>query len=253
MMRSLAMLCVLLPLNLAADSLWLQAAGSSGSATGSRFGASRTLDAFGLKGASVGVTHSRVEDSWWTVLDAGLSHRWSDSLIVSGKAEVGPGQFDGGNSSYRKLNVAAMWLVSERWSLDVSESYINVDATIGHVLGASLTRYVGDYHFSLHAVGSVGSAIDNSQLGASFRRNGRYPVFGGVYAGETSDPATLRQLGDSANASGVKLRQAYAGISVPLGEYTLMAVADFLRADDARRQELSLVLTIPLGNRGAGQ
>lgn len=253
-MRGLIFLAgALLPLGSFADNLWLEAAASDGSANGTRIAASRTLGSFGLNGVSVGMKHNRVAESWWTLLDVGMNRRLSEKIIVSGDVQIGPGQLDDVNFSYRKIKVAGTWLVSPKWSAEFSDSYVNVDTTIGHVLATSLTRYQANYNVTLHLSTSAGSAIDNRQMGASFRWNRQYSVIGGVFAGETSNPVTLRQVGGLAGNDSVQLRQAYVGVTIPIGRYSLLGVVDVLRLGDAERRELSLVLTVPLGTNGAGR
>ena len=76
-------------------------------------------------------------------------------------------------------------------------------------------------------------------------------MLGGIYVGETSNTATLSEVGASTAGVAVKLREAYLGAGIPIGDYTLTTVLDYLRLDDFDRYEVSLVLKIPLG-RGQG-
>lgn len=248
-MRSLALIAFsLLPALAHADDLWLSASAAEGSSDGSRFAASRTLDSFGLKGSLAGISHSRIGDSWWTLLEGSLNRRLGDSAVISGSVFAGPGQIDGRNFTTRKLVVGGTWLIDKTWSADLSDTYINVDDTIGHVVSASLSyaRPTGS-SLAFNAISSVGSGLDTRQFGLRFRVAAERSWFGGVYVGETGSPATLGEFGVSVGGV-VDVRQAYVGLSLPFGRYTLMGTFDHLRLDSRVRNELTVVLRVPLGN-----
>jgi hypothetical protein len=246
-----AALC-LLPAMAAADDLWLSGGLSQGPANGNRVAVTRTLGNFGLDGVRAGVSHSRVGDSWWTLIEGGINRRLGNSLIASGSASIGPGQIDGRNFSTRKLVLGATWLVDRTWSIDVGDTYLNVDGAIGHILNTGVTR-TGESGVSiaLNAMRSVGSDIDTQQLGARFNWPGDISWMGGVYVGETSNPLTLGEFGEQFGGRTVRTRQAYAGASKQLGRYTLLATFDVLRIDGNSRRELAVVLKVPLGKSGS--
>ncbi len=249
-MRGIALIALsLLPAVSSADDLWLSASAANGSSDGSRFGASRTLDSVGLPGALAGISHSRIGDSWWTLLEAGLNRRIGDSVVVSGRFFAGPGEIDRRNFTTRKLTVGGSWIVSKTWSADLNDTYINIDDTVGHIGSASLnfTRPTGN-SLSVNAISSLGSGLDTRQLGLRFRIAAERSWFGGFYVGETGSPATLGEVGVSTGGGVVDVRQAYLGLSVPLGRYRLMSTFDYLRLDRRDRHELTAVLQIPLGS-----
>ncbi|MEQ8207504.1 MAG: hypothetical protein RIA65_15130 [Woeseia sp.] len=249
-MRNLTFIALwLLPALSWADDLWLSASTAQGSSNGSRFAASRTLDSFGLKGSLAGISHSRIGDSWWTLLEGGLNRRIGDSAVVSGSLFAGPGQIDGRTFTTRKLVVGGTWLIDQSWSADLSDTYINIDDTIGHVVSASVNyaRPTGS-SLSFNAISSLGSGLDTRQFGLRFRIAAERSWFGGVYVGETGSPATLGEFGVTTSGNVVDVSQAYVGLSVPLGSYTIMGTFDYLRLDSRNRHELTVVLKIPLGS-----
>lgn len=252
MYRVAAMAICLMPAMAAADDLWLSGGIAHSSANGSRVAITRTLGNLGLDGVRAGISHSRVGNSWWTLIEGGINRRFGRSLIAGGSAFIGPGQIDGRNFSTRKLVLGATWLVNRTWSVDVGDTYLNVDGAIGHILNGGVTRTSqSGISVAMNAMRSVGSGIDTRQLGARFNWPGEISWMGGVYVGETSNPLTLGEFGEQFGGRTVRSRQAYAGASRQLGRYTLMATFDVLRLDGNSRRELAIVLKVPLGDPGS--
>ncbi len=243
------MLC-LLPVTVLADDLWVSGGIAQGSASGQQVSVSRTLNNFGLEGVRAGASHHRVGNSWWTLLEGGINRRIKKSLILSGTAFLGPGQIDERNFGTRKLVVGATWIVNPTWFADLSDTYINIDETVGHVLSASLTRTSqSGVSIALNGIGSVGSGIDTRQLGARFNKPGNVSWMGGVYIGETRNPITLGELEGQFSGITIETRQAYVGASIPVGRFTLLTTFDVLRLNETTRSELTFVLKVPLGDR----
>lgn len=232
-----------------ADDLWLEAAGAESSETGSRVAVRRSFDAGGDTTITAGLSQFRFGTAEWTLLEGGFSRRIGDRGIVRASAEVGPGRIDGDYFRYRKAAVSGTVLMTQRWSAELSDTYVNIDDTVGHVVGLSVTRaFSNGLALTLNGVTSAGG-IDSRQLGAKFRIDRRFSILGGYYGGETRDPVLLNEFGTDFGEKVVDLRQAYVGVGVPIGRYTLLTVFDVLELDDVTRRELTLVLQIPLGSR----
>lgn len=248
-MRSWLSFCaVLFAMPAAADDLFLQASRAQSTVDSQRFSISRTLNGDG-PGFEVGVSHFDGEGSKWTLGRIGINGRPADNLVLRGSIDMGPGRIDGEKIAYRKALVGATWLATPAWSLDVSDTYINIDDSVGHVLGASVNHVVGRrLSITLDAARSAGGNLDTEQLGLKFRWQGSTSYLGGIYAGETRNPVLLNEFGTEFGTNAVTMRQAYAGLEIPVGRVTLLTLFDYLTLDDTIRRELTFVLRVPFGN-----
>lgn len=244
----LSICAVLIAMPAAADDLFLQASRAQSTVDSERFSVARTLNSDGI-GIEAGVSHFSGEGSNWTLGRIGINGRPADNLVLRGGIDMGPGRIDGDSIAYRKVLVGATWIATPAWSLDVSDTYINIDDSIGHVLGVSASRVIGSrLSVTLDAARSAGGNLDTEQLGLKFRWQGATSYLGGIYAGETRNPVLLNEFGTGFGTNAVTLRQAYAGIEIPVGRVTLLTLFDYLTLDDTIRRELTFVVRIPFGN-----
>lgn len=246
-MRALLVICPLLWMSPAvADDLFLQASGARSTISSQQYAVTRTFDGDGGPGFEAGVLHFNGEGSDWTLARLGISGRLVDDVIARGSVDVGPGRIDGEEISYHKAVLGATWLVSPEWSLDVSDTFINIDDSVGHVAGVSVSYLVARrLGLTLDAMSSVGGNLDTEQLGAKFRWYGPTSYLGGVYAGETRNPILLSEFGNEFGTRAVRLRQAYAGVEIPVGRITLLTLFDYRKLDDTIRREVTIVVKIP--------
>lgn len=251
-MRLVLMICPLLyATSAAADDLFLQASGAWSTVSSQRYAITRTFDGDG-PGFEAGLSHFDGDGSDWTLARLGISGRIADDLVARGSVDVGPGRLDGEEISYHKAVLGATWLIAPEWSLDVSDTYINIDDSIGHVAGASVSyMFASRLGLTLDAMTSAGGNIDTEQFGAKFRWYGSTSYLGGFYAGETRNPVLLSEFGTEFGTNAVKLRQAYAGLEIPIGRVTLLTLFDYLKLDDTIRREITFVVRIPF-DTGSG-
>ncbi len=249
MMRRQLVLCVMLMTSqAAADDLYLQASGAESTVSSQRYSVTRTFNGSG-SGVEAGLSYFNGSGARWTLARLGMNGRISDSVIMRGSIDVGPGRIDGRRISYRKAGFGTTWIASPEWSVDVSDTYINIDDSIGHVLGVSVSRVIGKRHsVTLDASRSAGGNLDTEQLGLKFRWQGPISYLGGAYVGETRNPVLLNEVGTGFGSSDARLRQAYAGIEFPIGDYSLLTLFDYLRLDDTIRREITFVVRIPFGD-----
>ena len=246
--RHLAMFALALAAPVQADDLFLQASGAQGTVDSQRLAVTRTFSGDG-PAFEAGVSHFSGEDSRWTLGRLGVSGGLSDSLVLRGSVDVGPGRIDGEEISYHKVLVGATWIASREWSFDISDTYINIDDSIGHVFGLSASRVVANrLALTLDTARSGGGNLDTEQLGLKLRWEGTTSYLGGLYAGETRNPVLLNEFGTEFGTNAVRLRQAYAGIEIPVGRVRLLTLFDYLTLDDTIRRELTFVVRIPFGS-----
>ncbi|NNC77709.1 MAG: hypothetical protein HKN77_07070 [Woeseiaceae bacterium] len=234
------------------DDLWLQAASAKSTVASQQFGLTRTFNSDSPVSFETGLSHFNGSGASWTLAKLGMSGRISKSFILGGRLDLGPGHSDGEEISYHKAALTGTWLISPAWSLQIGDTYINISDSIGHVYSSSISRSFGSgVSLTLEHTGSTGGNIDTKQLGFKFRWQKAVPVFGGVYSGETRNPIILNEVGNGFSEVALDLRQAYAGIELPIGDFSVLAVFDYLRLDQTIRRELSVAVRIPLGGRRA--
>lgn len=244
----LSVCAVLIALPAAADDLFLQASGAQSIVDNQRFSVTRTFSDDG-RGFEAGVSHFNGDGSRWTLGRFGINGRVTEKIVIRGSIDTGPGRIDGEEISYHKGVFGTTWIATPAWSLDVSDTYINIDDSNGHVLGASLNHVIGSrFSITLDAARSAGGNLDTEQLGLKFRWQGRTSYLGGIYAGETRNPVLLNEFGTELGTNAVTMRQAYAGLEIPVGRITLLTLFEYLTLDDTIRRELTFVVRIPLGN-----
>ncbi|MDX1516214.1 MAG: hypothetical protein R3288_05210 [Woeseiaceae bacterium] len=232
-----------------ADDLWLQAAGATSAENSHRVAVSRTFTARAPVDFEAGLSHFDVGGSSWTLAMLGISGRAGQRFVLDSRVEAGPGQIDGDDFVYSKVRAGATWLASEHWTIALSDTYINIDDSLGHIVTASLTRqFGGRLGITLDGIASAGGNLDTRQFGMKFRlQQARVTWLAGAYSGETRNPAILNETGATFGGDDVRVRQAYAGISMPIGRYTLISVFDYTTLDDTIRRELSFAVRIPIG------
>lgn len=255
MMRKWLLLAAILVVTPAsADDLFLQASGAQSTADSHRFSVMRTFNGDG-PGFETGLSHFDGEGAEWTLARFGINGRLTGNVVMRGSIEVGPGRIDGKDITYHKSVFGTTWIATPAWSVDLSDTYINVDDSIGHVLGVSVGRVLSKrLNVTLDVMRSAGGNLDTEQLGLKFRWQGRISYLAGIYAGETRNPVLLNEVGTGFGINAVRLRQAYAGLEVPIGDVSLLTLFDYLTLDDTIRRELTLVLRIPFGStHGSGE
>lgn len=243
----LAVLIGLLAQTSNADDLWLQVAQSSGAADGYRVAASRSLANFGLDGLIVGATHQTAGESSWSTLDMNFVARPDPKLVLAAHMRVGPAEFNGVEQTYQNYYVGATMTVRDKWYITAEDTYIDIDQTRGHILGASAATVTeGGWLWRLSALQSVGSDIETRSLQLNF--DGQAPVsfLGGISAGISDNSELLSQFEQPQSAGAVDVINVYAGFRVPMGRASLLSVADLVRVDDSDRLELSLTVKFPL-------
>lgn len=248
-MRPWRLLCVLLIATPAmADDLFLQASGAQSTVDSQRYSVTRTFNGSG-PGVEVGLSRFNGEGAGWTLARFGINGRLTDNIVIRGSIDAGPGRIDGERISYRKAVFGTTWIATPAWSVDLSDTYINVDDSIGHVLGISVSRVLAKrLSVTVDAMRSAGGNLDTEQLGLKFRWQGRISYLGGFYAGETRNPVLLNEFGTEFGINAARLRQAYAGLELPVGDYSLLTLFDYLTLDDTIRREVTFVVRIPFGN-----
>lgn len=247
-MRAWMLVCTMLMMSPAlSDDLFLQASGAESTVSSQRYGVTRTFNGNG-PGFEAGLSHFNGEDADWTLVRLGMNGRLAENIVLRGSIDVGPGRIDGDDISYHKALFGATWIATPLWSVDVSDTYINIDDSTGHVLGMSVSRVIGNRHsVTLDASRSAGGNLDTKQLGLKFRWQGAVSYLGGFYAGETRNPVLLNEFGTEFGTSSARLRQAYAGLDYPIGDFSLLTLFDYLRLDDTIRREITFVVRIPFG------
>lgn len=248
-MRPWLLLCAILVTTPAtADDVFLQASGAHSTVDSQRFSVTRTFNGSG-PGFEAGLSHFNGEGAGWTLARFGISGRLAGNVVMRGSIDVGPGRIDGEDISYHKAVFGTTWIATPAWSVDVSDTYVNIDDSIGHVLGISVSRVLAKrLSVTLDATRSAGGNLDTEQLGLKLRWQGRISYLGGFYAGETRNPVLLNEFGTEFGINAARLRQAYAGLEFPLGDYSLLTLFDYLSLDDTIRRELTFVVRIPFGN-----
>lgn len=248
----LAIVALLTAIPSAADDLFLQASHARSTVDSQRLSIMRTFSGDG-PGFEAGLSHFNGDGSDWTLGRFGINARLTGNFLVRGSIELGPGRIDGEKISYHKAVLGTTWIPSPQWSLDVSDTYINIDDAIGHVLGFSVSRTLARrFTVTLDAARSAGGSLDTEQAGLKFRWQGPVSYLGGVYAGETRNPVLLNEFGTVFGTNTVALRQAYAGFELPVGRVTLLTLFDYLTLDDTIRREITFVVQLPFGDGGEG-
>lgn len=237
-----------------ADDLFLQASGAESTVSSQRYSVTRTFNGNGPN-FEAGLSHFNGEGAGWTLARVGINGRLADDVVMRGSIDVGPGRIDGNDIAYHKAVFGTTWIASPAWSIDVSDTYINIDDSVGHVLGVSVSRVLAGRHSAtLDVSRSAGGNLDTEQLGLKFRWQGRVSYLGGVYYGETRNPVLLNEFGTEFGTNAATLRQAYAGFELPVGDHTLLTLFDYLKLDDTIRREITFVVRIPFGDgSGSGE
>ena len=229
------------------DDLFLQASGAESTVSSQRYAVTRTFDGNG-PGFEAGLSHFNGDDADWTLVRLGMNGRLTDSIVLRGSIDAGPGRIDGEEIAYHKAVFGTTWIATPLWSVDVSDTYINIDDSVGHVVGVSVSRVLGNRHsLTLDASRSAGGNLDSEQLGLKFRWQGPVSYLGGMYIGETRNPVLLNEFGTEFGTSAARLRQAYAGFDYPIGDWSLLTLFDYLKLDDTIRREITFVVRIPFG------
>jgi hypothetical protein len=196
--------------------------------------------------ATLAIDHSIVEDSSWTVFRAGATSFRSARLSLSGSMDLGPARIGGDASVYKKVSFEAAFAVGGRWTLKALDTFVDVAPQSGHVLGAAAS-WRADRALLLHAQAttSISGNLDerNLVLRADYRARPPY-LMGGIVVGESNDRLLL--LNFPSAASEKELREAFAGVVVPLARFELTVVADAAEIGDFRRRSLTLSFNMPL-------
>lgn len=237
-----------------ADDLFLAASGAQSTVDSQRYSVTRTFNGNG-PGFEAGLSHFNGEGAGWTLARFGINGRLTDNVVVRASIDVGPGRIDGEDVSYHKSMFGTTWIATPAWSVDFSDTYINIDDSIGHVLGISVSRVLAKrLNITLDTMRSAGGNLDTEQLGLKLRWQGRISYLGGFYAGETRNPVLLNEFGTEFGINAARLRQAYAGLEMPIGDVSLLTLFDYLTLDDTIRRELTFVVRIPFGSKhGSGE
>lgn len=244
----LAVCAMLMTAPAIADDVFLQASGAESTVNSQRYSVTRTMHGNG-PGLEVGLSHFDSAGARWTLARFGINGRLADSVVLRGSIDMGPGRIDGEEITYHKVEFGTTWIATPAWSVDVSDTYINIDDSVGHVVGVSVSRVLGNRHsLTLDASSSAGGNLDTEQLGLKFRWQGRVSYLGGAYAGETRNPVLLNEFGTAFGTNAARLRQAYAGVEIPMGRYSLLTLFDYLKLDDTIRREITFVVRIPFGD-----
>lgn len=247
MRRLWSMLLLSLAMPVAADDLYLQASGADSTVDSRRVAIARTFRTES-GGFEAGIEHFHGGDANWILGHLGFDERPADDVVLRGRFDFGPGAIDGRHILYRKASLGATWIASPAWSFDLSDTYVNVDDSIGHVVGVSASHNVAQtLTFTIDASRSAGGNLDTEQLGLKFRWQAPATVIAGLYGGETRNPVLLNEVGADFGTNSVRLRQAYAGLELPVGRVTVLTLFDYLTLDDVIRRELSIVVRIPFG------
>lgn len=234
----------------AADNLWVEGSASNSIVDGTRFAISRTLGNFSLDGVVAGVSHASYGDSDWTLFDAGIGRKFGDRFTFQSEIHVGPGTIDGKDITYNKMMLGGGIILSQEWFAQLSDTYVNVDNAVGHIVNLSATRATKDgLTLTVSGLAAFGSSIETRQFGASFKLLRHFEYLAGVSLGQTRNALIINELGQDFGGENVLLREFYAGIGIPLGQLTVLAVFDHLQLDDVRRNELSIVIRVPLGDK----
>lgn len=198
-----------------------------------------------------GATRFELEDTRWTLARLAYARPVSERLRADFVLEAGPARSAGERFNYRRLRAGLDYRISPALSLAVTDTYLNIRPSTGHLLGADLIwRARPRLQLKAGLVESLGDRLDATALALRADYHGRVHFFLGAADGRTSETRLLNLPG--AGGPVRDYRQVYVGLNVPLGATTVSLALDFIDAGPVRRRALSVGFKLPL-TRGGGR
>jgi hypothetical protein len=196
---------------------------------------------------TAGVSSFSISDSHWSFGRVGGSIRLDERTIVQGQASLGSGRTAGSPFAYRLFNAGLSYAASSTIYVKAEDQYVDIGATRGDLLKAGAlfvpsTQLSADISYAHSLTGNLNSEFAGARVDWQTEPA---RLLGGLAWGRSA-PALLNI--DVGGGSGDQaFRELFVGVAIPVSGVELMAVADFVNLDTARKRTLTLSLKIPLG------
>jgi hypothetical protein len=197
---------------------------------------------------SFGAETVSVADSHWSVVRGSAYRQLRGGADLLGSAAIGPGSTNGESFTYERLQLGGTIPVTDEWRLVARDTFVDVEPIRGQVLTLGGNRRRGSTIMQFDVSHAVGGNIEQRSVG--FRIDGRMrksTVFVGGLVGDTNNRLLFNEVGLA--LSDMKLRQAYAGMTLMLGKCDVTMTVDSATSGGVRRQSIGAIVGIPLASR----
>jgi hypothetical protein len=195
---------------------------------------------------SIGAHSSDVGPSQWSVLGVGGSRPVGEKRILSGRLDIGPGSTDGQAFTFKKLHAALSFPVSPRLTLTAYDTFVDVAPVSGHLIGGG-ARLTGDKGRSLQmqVAASAGGNLDEQSFSTRLDYRATPPYFMAGLVLSRSNNALLLNI-PGTEAVNTRLRQGFAGATLPLRRTELTIALEAAKIGDSRRYAVTVAVRLRL-------
>ena len=245
----LAQLLGISSMTASAQSLWLSNEAIGGDSSGYNLSVTRSFAPTPKLKLFGGMSRFASDDASWLLGNLSLSAPKVGSVYLSGGVTLGRGSTTEHGFSYNKLKMEGLYTTSPRWSIALSDTYIDIDTTVGHIVDAQITWNTTQSIGLIYSVSNtIDSNVETHQQGIQlkFPGKGNTTWKAGYFFGHSSSPILLNDFVTTVSGPAMKIRKKFATVAIPVGPVMYTLAGDHTQLGDTDRYSLTLALEIPV-------